>query len=54
MPYSGQVEIVGPRGGKKDGVERTVVLDEPFPPTPEADLRYIFVDKTNNGAGKKR
>ena len=32
-PGSGQVEIVGPRGGKT-GEERTTVKGKPLPPTP--------------------
>jgi len=42
---SGQYEIVGPRGGKT-GTERTVVKNEPLPPTLEAGQKYILVDKT--------
>lgn len=43
-PRSGQYRIVGPRGGK--GPERTVVKDEPFPPTLKQKQRYILVDST--------
>lgn len=39
-PTSGLYEIVGPRGGKIEGVQRTVVEGEPFPPTPEPDQYY--------------
>ena len=49
-PYSGQVEIVGPRGGRT-GEERTVVQGEPLPPTREAGQRFVYVDRTRNGAG---
>lgn len=49
-PYSGQYEIVGPRGGRT-GQERTIVKDEPCPPTPHKGQRYIIVDRTNNKAG---
>lgn len=44
VPRSGQYQIVGPRGGK--GPERTVVKDEPFPPTLRRNQRYILVDRT--------
>ena len=42
---SGQYEMVGPRGGRT-GVERTVVKNEPLPPTLESGQRYVLVDKT--------
>lgn len=42
---SGQYEMVGPRGGKT-GVERTVVKNEPLPPTLESGQKYILADKT--------
>ncbi len=50
-PYSGQVEIVGPRGGRT-GAERTVVQGEPLPPPPQSGQRYIYVDRSRNGAGR--
>ena len=46
-PTSGQWEIVGPRGGGT-GKERTVVKDEPFPPTPEPRQKYKLVDRTKH------
>ena len=49
---SGQVEIVGPRGGKT-GEERTVVKGEPLPPTPKPGQGFVMVDPSKNGAGKK-
>jgi len=49
-PGSGQVEIIGPRGGKT-GEERTVVKNEPFPPTPKAGQKYKPVDSTKNKSG---
>lgn len=52
-PRSGQYEIVGPRGGRAAGQERTVVRGERLPPTPQAGQRYTLADRTNNGAGKK-
>jgi hypothetical protein len=50
-PWSGQVEIVGPRGGRT-GVERTVVQGETLPPTRQSGERFIYVDRTRNGAGR--
>lgn len=52
-PYSGQIEIVGPRGGRT-GEERTVVQGEPLPPTPESGQRFVYVDRTRNGAGRSK
>lgn len=46
-PQSGQYEIVGPRGGKTDQ-ERTVVKDEPFPPTPQSGQGFVLVDPTRH------
>jgi len=43
-PFSGQYQIVGPRGGM--GPERTVVKGEPLPPTPSSGSTYRLVDKT--------
>lgn len=42
---SGQYEILGPRGGHS-GIERTVVKNEPFPPTQQSGQTYVLVDKT--------
>ncbi|WP_199738764.1 hypothetical protein [Corallococcus sp. CA054B] len=50
-PRSGQYEIVGPRGGRT-GEERTVVRNEPLPPTPQSGQGYRITDPTKNGAGK--
>lgn len=44
-PTSGQYEMLGPRGGHS-GIERTVVKNEPFPPTQQSGQTYILVDKT--------
>lgn len=44
-PFSGQYEMVGPRGGRT-GIERTVVKGEPLPPTLSAGQEYRLVDKT--------
>ena len=49
-PRSGQYEIVGPRGGRT-GVERTVVKNEPLPPTEKAGQRFVLVDKTKHRSG---
>ena len=48
VEISGQVEIVGRRGGKLKGIERTVVRGEPYPPTPEPGQRYKMVDPTKH------
>ena len=48
---SGQYEITGPRGGRT-GEERTVVKNEPFPPTPKPGQKFIIVDPTKNNSGK--
>ena len=47
VPRSGQYEIIGTRGGRT-GKERTVVKDEPFPPTPKGGQRYYIVDPTKH------
>jgi len=46
-PRSGQYGIVGPRGGDT-GEERTVVKDEPFPPTPSPGQQYVLNDPTKH------
>jgi hypothetical protein len=45
-PHSGQYQIVGPKGGR--GVERTVVRNEPLPPTPTSGSTYRLVDRTKH------
>ena len=52
-PSSGQVEIVGPRGGRT-GDERTTTRGNPLPPTPKPGQGYIMVDPTKNGAGRSK
>lgn len=52
-PISGQYEIVGPRGGRT-GEERTSTQGHTLPPTPKPGQRYVPVDPTRNGAGKRR
>ena len=42
--HSGQVEIL--RGGRRTGIERTVVRGEPYPPPPKKGDRYVEVDRT--------
>ena len=44
-PFSGQYEMIGPRGGKT-GTERTVVKGEPLPPTLGKGMKYNLVDRT--------
>lgn len=44
-PFSGQYEIIGPRGGHT-GIERTVVKGEPLPPPPDKGMTYCLADKT--------
>lgn len=50
-PASAQYEIIGPRGGRT-GEERTVVKNEPLPPTPQPKQSYRIADRTRNSAGK--
>ena len=52
-PGSGQVEIIGPRGGRT-GIERTVVKGEPMPPTLKKGQVYRPVDSTKNKSGFKK
>jgi hypothetical protein len=49
-PGSGQVQIVGPRGGST-GIERTIVKDTRFPPTLKPGQQYVPVDSTKNKSG---
>jgi len=44
-PRSGQYEQIGPRGGRT-GIERTVVKNEPLPPTPKSGMGYRLTDPT--------
>lgn len=46
-PRSGQYEIIGPRGGRT-GKERTIVRDEPMPPTLRKGQEYVIVDPTKH------
>ena len=45
---SGQYEMVGPRGGHT-GLDRTIVKNEPFPPTQQPGQSYVLVDRTKTG-----
>lgn len=47
-PVSGQYEVVGKRGGKREGLEVTSTAGNPLPPTTEAGNRYRLVDKTTH------
>ncbi len=47
-PASGQYEVVGPRGGQRQGLEVTSVEGKPLPPTPEPGLKYVLIDKTKH------
>ena len=40
--------MVGPRGGHT-GIERTIVKNEPFPPTQQPGQSYVLVDRTKTG-----
>lgn len=51
-PRSGQYEMVGPRGGRT-GIERTVVKNEPLPPSRESGQKYVLTDPTKH-SGKRR
>jgi len=46
-PFSAQYGIIGPRGGDT-GKERTVVKNEPLPPTPQKGQHYKINDKTKH------
>ncbi len=50
-PRSGQYGIQGPRGGDT-GQERTVVRNEPLPPSPKPGQTYTLVDPTRNKSGR--
>lgn len=50
-PFSGEVQIIGSRGGKT-GHEVTVDRGEKFPPTPEPGQKYIVSRRAHNKAGR--
>lgn len=47
-PESGQYGVVGPRGGRREGLEVTSTEGNPLPPTPKPGLKYVLVDKTKH------
>lgn len=47
-PASGQYAIRGSRGGETGASERTVVKNEPLPPTPKPNQRFELVDRTKH------
>ena len=50
-PHSGQYPVVGPRGGYTGG-EVTVVIGEPFPPTPKAGMGFGKPDLTKHKSSR--
>lgn len=52
VPQSGQFEVVGPRGGHREGLEVTGVEGKRLPPTQESGLKYKPVDPTKHKGGK--
>jgi len=50
VPFSGQYQEVGPRGGK--GREVTSVKGERLPPTTKSGSTYTLVDPSNNKSGR--
>ncbi len=52
VKQSGQVEIVS--GGRRTGVERTIVKGEPRAPTPRKGDRYVEVDRTKHKRSRPR
>lgn len=56
-PSSGQYEIVGPRGGKFEGREITMIKGRKFPPIKDNEnkkLYYKLVDSTIHISDVKR
>jgi hypothetical protein len=45
-PVSGQYEVIGPRGGKRNR-EVTSTKDNPLPPGKKGE-KYVLVDKTKH------
>ena len=52
-PFSGQVGIIGRRGGDT-GKERTITKGERLPPTPKPGQSYVINDRSKNNAGRGR
>ncbi|MHB8152675.1 MAG: hypothetical protein ACYDG3_06350 [Bacillati bacterium] len=50
--YSGEYQIIGPRGGHGD--ERTIVQGEAAPPTPLPNSHFKLVRPAKNKAGYGR
>jgi len=49
-PFSGEAQVVGPRGGKT-GHEVTVDRGERFPPTPKKGEEFTVSRRAHNQAG---
>lgn len=47
VKFSGQYEVIGPRGGHT-GHEVTLVKGEPAPPTMKSGQKMVLVDKTKH------
>jgi hypothetical protein len=52
-PFSGQYQVVGPRGGVRS-TEVTSVKGKPLPPTASPGETYKIVDRTNNKSGGRK
>lgn len=52
-PVSGQLKVVGPRGGVS-GKEITSIKGRTLPPSPAPGVTYKVTDPTNNKSGKRR
>lgn len=52
-PFSGQYQVVGPRGGARS-TEVTSVKGKPLPPTASPGETYKLVDRTNNKSGGRK
>lgn len=51
-PYSGQYELIGPRGARLP-TEITAIKGKTLPPPPKSGIKYLFVDGTRNKSGRK-
>ena len=49
-PISGEMDIIGPRGGDT-GKDRTVIINHPLPPTPKPGQTYQIRERAHNRAG---
>ena len=52
-PYSGQYQVIGPRGGSRNK-EITSTKGNPLPPTSNPGERYRLADGTKNKSGGKK